>query len=218
MHKDDNNKIYGVLTGDIIESGSIQKQEDLTVPEMLTKVANQAKEKFPQTILYNISIFRGDSWQIVLQKPSQALRLALFIRAALISFSTDLRIDTRIGIGIGKVDYIPEKNLTAGNGEAFLLSGEALEEIGSNRFMHLRYFNTQKQAFLNIILGLIDTISTNWSSKQALAVKGALQGLKQKEIAELWDPSISQQTVTRHLRRAGWENLEQTIQFFEKTI
>lgn len=212
------NKIYSVMTGDIISSGQLKTSHKSTIPDILKNVTKQAKKAFPGTILYDISIFRGDSWQLVIDKPEQALRLALYFRASLISRSDSSRIDTRIGIGIGKIDYLPEENISAGNGEAFLLSGEALEVINKKQTLHLRHTNAKKEAYFNIILGLIDTISQDWSSKQARAVKGALQGMSQSEIATIWQPEISQQSVTRHLNRAGWQNLVRALDFFAKDI
>ncbi len=71
----------------------------------------------------------------------------------------------------------------------------------------------------DIIVRLIDAIATRWTDKQALAVSGALRGLKQEEIAEkLWKKRITQQAVAQHLSRAGWDALEKGVVFFEKEI
>ncbi len=58
----------------------------------------------------------------------------------------------------------------------------------------------------------LDVIVRSWTQKQAVAVRAALLGATQKEIAENWDPesgkAISQQAVYMHLRRANWDHLD----------
>lgn len=70
----------------------------------------------------------------------------------------------------------------------------------------------------DVIVRLIDALATRWTDKQALAISGALRGMKQEEIAEkLWERRITQQAVAQHLSRAGWDALEKGIEYFEKT-
>jgi hypothetical protein len=69
----------------------------------------------------------------------------------------------------------------------------------------------------DVIVRLVDAIATRWTDKQALAVSGALRGMKQEEIAEkLWEERITQQAVAQHLSRAGWEAVEKGINYFEQ--
>lgn len=75
------------------------------------------------------------------------------------------------------------------------------------------------EKILNIVIQLIDTISSKWSDKQALAVTGALQGWKQEKIAKtLWEKEVSQQAVAQHLSRAGWYSVERGGLFFEQFL
>jgi hypothetical protein len=62
----------------------------------------------------------------------------------------------------------------------------------------------------------VDVLGMNWSGKQALAITGALQGLKQEKIGSLREPPITQQSVNRHLQRADWFAIEKAIGFLEK--
>jgi len=66
-------------------------------------------------------IFRGDSFQGVLSRPDEALNAALIIRASLLSKfkGKRTRLDSRIAIGIGKIDYLPLDQAGEGDGEAF---------------------------------------------------------------------------------------------------
>jgi hypothetical protein len=71
---------------------------------------------------------------------------------------------------------------------------------------------------LDVLVHLLDALAINWSEKQALAITGALQGLRQEKIGGLWKPSITQQSVNRHLQRAGWFAVEKAVAFFEEQL
>jgi hypothetical protein len=77
--------------------------------------------------------------------------------------------------------------------------------------------NNETTGTFDTIVRLIDAIATRWTDKQALAISGALRGMKQEEIAEkLWEKRITQQAVAQHLSRAGWDAVEKGIEYFEK--
>jgi hypothetical protein len=70
---------------------------------------------------------------------------------------------------------------------------------------------------LQSIVHLIDGLAVHWSSKQASAILGALQGLTQEQIARQWEPSaVSQQAIAQHLDRSGWHAIKFAVDFFEK--
>jgi hypothetical protein len=54
--------------------------------------------------------------------------------------------------------------------------------------------------------------------KQSLAVFGALRGWLQKDIVTLWDPPITQQAVSDHLKSARWDLLEKSLVYIEKNM
>jgi hypothetical protein len=91
-------------------------------------------------------------------------------------------LDSRISIGIGAIDYLPEKNVSMGNGQAFRLSGEGLESLPRYSRMSLTFPN-QYQAVLpqalDVIAQLVDLQMQRWTGKQAEAVSGALINLTQ---------------------------------------
>ena len=68
------------------------------------------------------------------------------------------------------------------------------------------------------IVALIDVAASRWTDRQALAVKGALRGMPQTEIAELWSPPIKQSTVNGHLSKAGWGAVSQALNLFKRTL
>jgi len=176
-------------------------------------------EEFEDSVPLSVDIFRGDSWQMLVSNPPQALRLALFYRAMLRAKMESHKFDTRMAIGIGRIDFIPGSRVSEGYGEAYQLSGTALETMPKANNMSFVFPGKELEKILNVIIQLIDVISSRWSDKQALAVTGAMRGWKQEKIAKMWwKKKVSQQAVAQHLARAGWYPVEKGILFFEQCI
>ena len=73
--------IYAVLTGDIVNSRELSADHSKKLQQRLKSAAAEFQSVFPGTVVGTLGITRGDGWQVALQKPERALRLALFIRA-----------------------------------------------------------------------------------------------------------------------------------------
>jgi len=78
------NKIFAVLTGDIVGSSRLSSDERIIMLSVLKSSISEINEllnldcnEFP------LEIFRGDSFQLVLSKPENALFSALYLRSAI---------------------------------------------------------------------------------------------------------------------------------------
>jgi hypothetical protein len=103
-----NAQYYVVLTGDIIGSTVYHQVTKKSLGEPITS-AFRVIETWKKHLLYApVQIYRGDSFQAVLNDPVYALRAAIIIRAALRSFAKVPApaglLDCRIAIGIGKTE------------------------------------------------------------------------------------------------------------------
>lgn len=99
---------YAVLTGDIIGSTVYHQVTKKSLGEPITS-AFRVIETWKKQLIYSpVQIYRGDSFQVVLNDPADALRAAIIIRAALRSFAKAplpaRLLDCRIAIGIGKTE------------------------------------------------------------------------------------------------------------------
>lgn len=211
-------KLYAVITGDIIDfsklPGEMRKRLDL-----IMKAGSKAiKKVFKGSVPMDVDVFRGDSWQLLVSDITVSLPVGLYLRAHLKSSVKDGSFDTRLAIGIGTVDFIPDDRVSKGDGEAFRNSGLALEEMAKGCTMSFRFPGWEFEESINILIQLIDVLAKNWSNKQALAVTGALRGMTQEEIGRLWTPPIKQQSVNMHLQRAGWFAIEKAIEFSKKQL
>ena len=158
----------------------------------------------------------------MVSNPSRSLRIGLFYRALIRSGMRVGRIDTRISIGIGTIDFLPGDQVSSGDGLAYQLSGDALETLHRPNRMVVsfpQYLNSDLTIVLDAVVKLIDVQARNWTEKQARAVSGAMLDLTQEGIAKSWfEKEISQQAVAQHLDRAGWSSVELGITSFEHVI
>lgn len=212
-----------VLTGDIVGSSELPRAARSSLPGLIKRTVKALREEYTADIPHPVDLFRGDSWQLVVIPPRRAFRIALSFRASLRHGSGASRLDTRIGIGIGTVDFINPTRVSQSDGEAFRRSGAALEGLGRRgRRMALAVpaeHQSDATRGLDVIFGLVDALSKQWTARQALAVHGALRGQTQEEIGSEWQPEpITQQAVAQHLDAAGWNAIDEAIELFEAII
>lgn len=211
--------LYGVLTGDIVSSSRINSDRGDRVLEEILAADQKVQAHFPSSLQGEIDVFRGDSWQLVVRDPLSALRIAILFRALLRSSAG---MDSRVAIGFGRVDFLPEKDISTGTGEAYTLSGTGLKELYKPVRMKLQFplgrVSDLTQA-LDAIVGLIDLQVQRWTQKQAEAVAGALVGLTQQQIAQEWvGDAVSQQAISQHLDSAGWYQIKGSLQYVEAAL
>jgi hypothetical protein len=209
---------YAVLTGDIVGSSKLSAAKRRSVPDALSRASRAARSFFRKVVPLDADVFRGDSWQLVVADAKLGLRVALFVRAHLRGNSPGLGLDTRIGIGIGAISFLPQGGVSLGDGPAFRVSGQALEKMPNSRRLELSLATGEKPAGVAAVICLMDTLLVRWTEKQGLAVLGALQGLPQSEIAELWGKPVTQPVVARHLRQAGWEAIHAGLAYVENSL
>ncbi len=215
------NDEVAVLTGDIIGSSKMDPQERIALYETFPRLSAMLKECYPSDVSYRISNFRGDGWQLIVDHTGKSLEIGLFIRTYIRFMFKKRRLDTRIAIGVGAVNFIPADNVSAGDGAAYTVSGRLLETLSTSR-MGIG-FTSESDSLVKsgamITVELIDHIVTFWGAGQCQAVFWALQGYNQKEIAERWLPQpIKQPSVSTSLANSGWTRVRDSLAFFEKAL
>jgi hypothetical protein len=216
------NNECAVLTGDIVNSSILEPHERQNLFEAFPKISAMLRERYPDEVNTTISNFRGDGWQLIVNNPSKSLEISLFIRTYLRFAITDKKIDSRIAIGFGQVDFVPAGNVSAGYGSAYTVSGHQLEALSVNQRMALG-FSTNEQPLINsaaiILVELMDAIITSWGPSQCQAVFWALQGFTQTQIAKRWLPtSIKQPSVSNNINRSAWPTIKRGLTFYEEVI
>lgn len=212
---------YGVLTGDIVNSSSLKDDRRYQLYRDIQHLSSLLKQVFAREIHYDLSNFRGDGWQLILDQPERSLAVSIFIRTYFRYKYKQEKLDSRVAIAIGPVDYIPSKNISEGFGPAFDISGRLLDEI-KNEKMKIAVSKTGKshyQKMVNSLVRTTDDLISSWTAPQSQAVHMALQSFTQTEIGERWEPNqITQPTVARHLKSAQWTFVNNSVELFEITL
>ncbi len=186
--------MIAVITGDIINS---RRLPDDWMGVLKGALANLKGEK------KKWEIFRGDSFQIELDA-NDALINAIYIKACIKTFKKG---DVRMGIGVGKKS-INSLKVTEANGEAFINSGKAFDNLKTTKVNMT--FVTPWQQFdeeINLYLKLALIAMDNWGPVAAEMVKYAIENenMKQDKIAEI--SGRSQSSVSEALKRAYYTEI-----------
>lgn len=97
-------EIKAVITGDIVRSELIALDKRDLLIQVLHQIVENLQDKSPM----RMELFRGDSFQIVVDSPEMSLKIASMMRAGLKSNTpkgSKTEWDARISIGIGTIDY-----------------------------------------------------------------------------------------------------------------
>lgn len=227
--------IYGIITGDIVASREIE----VPIRERLFDDVGQLLKDLKKHWINSYETYRGDSLQCEVKLPENSLRAALIIRCFFRAYLPEelkpkittakgkaplatkgyfaTNFDVRLGIGIGKVDFIKKNKITGSDGEAFRLSGEALDNMmqGTQRIA-VKTMNTSFNEQMEAPIMLLDALIQKWTQNQAELVLYKLQDKKEEEIAAKLN--ISQSAVNQRTKTAQWMAIEKLVLYFEKTV
>jgi hypothetical protein len=201
---------HGVITADIVNSTRLKSGEGKKLLTAITKTLASLKHEF----------YRGDSFQVYVRHPQEALQWVLLCRAIAISISETAQCDIRASIGLGNV-ITPIRNLSTAKGEAFVLSGRAFDmmsQIDKRLFISIHAAEDNKiyEIALDLIATYTDTIFRRMTAKQAAVIVELLKGKTQQEIADEFNKSKS--TISQLVNTAGWSEIESVITKFENII
>ncbi|WP_102408613.1 hypothetical protein [Parabacteroides bouchesdurhonensis] len=173
--------IKGVITGDVINSTAIRVDWKKQLIDSIQDVADELTILTP----LEIEFFRGDSFQLVVDKPEEALKVAILLRAGLKRKTPPESKniwDARIALGVGEISYTSDK-VVISDGEAFHFSGWGLDEIGKQKLtIRTRWENVNEE--LKVSTAFADDIISDWTNSQAQVIYPTLlYQTSQKDIA-----------------------------------
>jgi hypothetical protein len=201
--------LRAVITADIVNSTKLLPAGEKKLIHQLGLILNPFKFEF----------YRGDSFQVYLEAPEQALGVALQCRSLAIHFGGEKGkkiTDVRIGIGLGKV-ISPVIKPGEGNGEAFLLSGRVFDELEkSGARLAIAATNELANLGFRVISDYLNSICMGMTVKQAGVIFEMLQGKSQQETALKLKKSKS--TIHQHLEAGRWNEMEKLIQQYQELV
>jgi hypothetical protein len=199
-------KTRAVMTGDIINfTQLVPAKRKALIKDTDQLLKSWIKKKA------DAQIFRGDSYQVLFEDASEALKRSLQLVCWFKKHSEEsnnINLNTRISIGVGEVAYEGNTVLNS-DGEAFHLSGRKFDVMKADEFLSLTTNNPEKNETIAIILNFINTYINTWTLAQAAVIFLILEDKTQQEIAETL--SLSQSSVNSRLKLAGWKELEPAI-------
>lgn len=207
-------KIKGVITGDIIESSAIQ----IKYRDFLLKSIREIADELSVIEPLRIEIFRGDSFQAVIDSPENAIKIAVLLRAGLKGHTPKeckKPWDARLSIGVGTISYHAD-NTVLSDGEAFQYSGRTLDEMGKRRLVvKTRWADVNEE--LQVSGAFADEVISSWSVPQSQAAYQALlYNTSQKEIANKFQKSA--QNISKLLGAAKVNLVQMYIDRYHKLI
>ena len=201
--------IRAVLTGDIVNSTKIGKVNERKLLKSLQQVLEAHLFEF----------YRGDSFQVYIKEPTQALQIALLCRTAGMSITQNDMVassDVRLSIGIGLVNT-SVKTLGNAKSEAFVLSGRAFDEIvHTDTRLVISTANPLANTGLQVIADYINAIFKVMTSKQAAVIFELLKGESQQQVAAKMKKSKS--TINQRVSAGRWPEIEKLLQQYENII
>lgn len=206
------NRLYAVLTGDIIKSSRLPT-DDLEAVRGLLRDGVEGIRKWERGLVRGkLEFFRGDSWQLLITDPGRSLRAALYLRAVLIAAKI---ADSRIAIGIGTVKSLNPRRISQSTGEAFTLSGQALDLLreASRLAVALSDDVPEGMRLLGMVTRLCGSLVNDWTSRQAEVAALALHPDEpiQEDIASALDPPVTRQGVSKALIAANWKVIHDAL-------
>lgn len=195
--------VHVVLTGDLVASAeSTPSSVDAAVRALEAGATEVALWTGHDT---HFTRFRGDGWQLYLDTPDLSLAAVLLLVATLRARRTGL--DTRVAVGFGAIDGLGEsrKGLSDASGEAFTLSGRALDEMPRHRRIALAGPGVVRR-WHEVVFDMAHWIAGRWTPEQAEAVSLALDPRERRTQADMAGIlGVTRQAVQARLSGAGWD-------------
>jgi hypothetical protein len=167
---------------------------------------------------YPHEIYRGDSFQVFVGKPQQALAVALACRGLAIQLTEtpDAAFDIRLSIGIGQAT-LPIPDLGMAKGDAFVLSGRLFDTLkDKGRRLIIGCGDRKADIGFEIMSDYLDSIFRKMTAKQAEVVVELLNGAAQHQLAVTLNKSKS--TISQLAGDGGWSEIETLLQQYNDLI
>jgi hypothetical protein len=222
--------IRAVITGDIIHSTRMDDKSR----KLLNKVLAQHLKQLSSDYNIRSEMYRGDSFQCLVSKPQDALRVALLIKTKIRSLNpsepfsvaksnkpakvrsilyTTWMFDARMAIGIGDAANRATQKLVTTSDEAFILSGHQLDELkGIKQALGISTLDKYRDELQTEIL-LLDTIIAKTTALQCEVIHLKLQDYSEIEIAKKL--KIGQSAVNQRSNLGSWNAIRAMVDRFE---
>lgn len=221
------------LSCDIISSTQITSSEKREWDEKIRELLRELTVTYASESFFG-RLIKGDYIECAMNNPGISLRIALIIKTFIKSLSTEPKgkdrktryfreHGIRIAIAVAPLEtFEPEKNII--DGKAIHLSGRALQHQETSGKKKIIIKNTLFFVSENVddpekyenMINLIDVLISKCSSRQCEILYHKLLGKSEKELALILGKS--QSAINQHSTTAGWNAMEKTVKYIEKSL
>ena len=209
-------KIVSVITGDIIGSTLGNDNHRRTMLNIIESSVGEIKEEL--NVSLPLEFFRGDAFQVLVEKPEKALLVAILLRAALNGNTPKDNFwawDARMAIGVGGIKYRTD-SLAKSNGDAFVYSGRTLDEMWNERLAIKTKWENINEEFA-VSTPFADDVISHWTRIQADVIYDyLLYDVTQRQIAK--EKGMSPQNVSKLLKACRIDLIINYLNRFNKLI
>lgn len=218
--------VRATISADIVSSTALSVEELTLLQSEIRQFLEGLSEKSQSKDWGRL--FKGDSVEIFLFDPHEALRTALLLKTLVKktsiaknkSIKRELfrRYGIRLALGIGEM-RTSDKVLDILDGEAIYYSGRLLEKAVEEKQINKRtmFFACKDPVLteqMDVILGLLDALLKEATPRQSEILYYKILGMNESEIAEML--RIKQPVVNQHSNSLNWKSIEATLNYFEK--
>lgn len=199
--------MVAVITGDLIRSRKVS-------PDLwLNKLKMQLKPLGKSPFFWEI--YGGDTFQLRIDDPLQALITAIKIKAGI---KTVKSVDVRMAIGIGEISF-DAKKVTESNGTAFVNSGEKFELLKrekQNLAIKSQWaeFDIEMNLYLRLGLFIMDKWTVNGAEMVGLSI--ANPTTSQEKLGKKL--GIKQNAVSNRLKRTGFDAIMELNSLYQSKL
>jgi predicted DNA-binding protein YlxM (UPF0122 family) len=211
--KEPSSTLVAVLTSDIVHSTKLEKADySIIMGELdsqLKSISSETEAKY--------EIFRGDSFQVLFPRPSDAMKYTLALRMFLQAGFSSKSVELTQSLAINHFEHLGESPGTS-SGPAFVMSGRTLDKANRGDFL-LNILNTEKggisKSDMSLSTMFLNHMLKGLTEKQAGVIYHYLiLGFpEQKVIAEKL--GITRQNVATHLKRGGADLIKAYLTSYE---
>ena len=200
----------GVITGDIVGSQQLTGSQYRTVLTQLERSLTALCTEYSGSF----DIFRGDAFQVQLTEPEHSMKVATALRLSL--KAGEVSADIRQSVGLGTAaDRWSSPNRS--NGEAFVLSGNGLDAMKSER-LSVRSVSSDLDERIGLLTRFLDVQLTGLTSVQSSVLKCFLLSSDKSHEALASTLNKSRSNVTRILLAANYHLVTDYLEYFYRHV
>jgi hypothetical protein len=212
--------IFSVISGDVVKSSAIPVQELSKLRSVTFQISSEIADIFDRPYTLGFSLYKGDSFQALIDRPEISPSIALVFRTLLRNAFLPFKLDARIAIGIGQVESIPQNADQLGYGPAYTRAGRLLENQKSKTDLLISSDNPKLDERINGYLVLVNERVKHWTPGQIKTISTAFHHLNTDKLIRriAKERKVAESTISIHLKKASYLPILNAMEIISKII